>query len=392
MNGRVAMADEDTVMEALLAPLPQEGGAGMALRYEPVYQQIQEARQQDDASLPMGDWDRPLQRADWRLVAALCQEALAAQGKDLQVAAWLCEAWMRLNGLEGLVAGIRVLDGLAQRYWETAWPRMEDEDDAEARCAPFSWLDATVSLACTLHLPLLRIEDGDPPEINLYDWERAPIAPVAAPDPEAGEASAAVEPALSRDALMPYAAQPANRAALQSLLEFAGMAEAAWAGLERGLDKRLGQAAPSLRRTPEALARLARVAGGLLAGHSVGHSSRPGRADPAMASAGRIAPTLAMPGGTRSGHEADAAHDAADAYAGADVGVVASLGQLSNRAQAYRQLSRIADYLAAIEPHSPTPYLLRKAVAWGDMSLSDLMNEVAQEEGGMARYLSLLNG
>jgi type VI secretion system protein ImpA len=70
---------------------------------------------------------------------------------------------------------------------------------------------------------------------------------------------------------------------------------------------------------------------------------------------------------------------------------VASLGPLTNRAQAYRQLSRIADYLAAIEPHSPTPYLLRKAVAWGGMSLADLMQEVAQEEGGMARYLSLLN-
>jgi type VI secretion system protein ImpA len=30
-------------------------------------------------------------------------------------------------------------------------------------------------------------------------------------------------------------------------------------------------------------------------------------------------------------------------------------------------------------------------VAWGGMSLADLMQEVAQEEGGMARYLSLLN-
>lgn len=381
MNKREAMPQEDAALEAMLAPLPQEGGAGSALRYEPVYQQIQDARRHDDASVPMGDWDRPLQRADWRLVAALCQEALAKQGKDLQVAAWLCEAWTRLNGLEGLAAGIRVLDGLVRRYWETAWPRMEDEDGADARCAPFIWLDNTLSLACTLHLPLLRIEDGEPPEINLYDWERACNASRAVSGAETDAASESAEPALSRDALMPYAALPANRAGLQSMARFADAAAAAWEGLERGLDERLGRDAPGLRRTAGVLVRLARVAGGLLAEHSI----RSGRVDEPIAGDARMAPTLAIADPAYPDRESAALHDPVQA------GVVASLGPLSSRAQAYRQLSRIADYLAAIEPHSPTPYLLRKAVAWGGMSLADLMQEVAQEEGGMARYLSLLN-
>lgn len=381
MNRREAMTEEDALLDTLLAPLPQEGGAGVALRYEPVYQQIQDARRHDDASLPMGDWDRPLLRADWRLAATLCQEALAMQGKDLQVAAWLCEAWTRLNGLEGLVAGIRLLDGLVQRYWESAWPRIEDDDGADARCAPFLWLDATVSLACTLHLPLLRLEDREPPEINLYDWERASITRPAIPDSEAGAESETVEPRPSRDELAPHAALPANRAGLKSLLALAGVAEAEWSGLERGLDERLGRDAPSLRRTPEALSRLARVAGGLLAERSLA----PGRADDAADGEARIAAAPEARPWTRVGDEAVAMHDPADA------GVAAMLGSPSNRAQAYRQLARIADYLAAIEPHSPTPYLVRKAVAWGSMSLADLMHEVAQEEGGIARYLSLLN-
>ncbi|WP_233564628.1 type VI secretion system protein TssA [Achromobacter sp. K91] len=385
MSKHEAMPLEGAVLEALLAPLPLEGGAGAALRYVPVYQQIQDARRHDDASLPMGDWDRPLQKADWPLVAALCQEALATQGKDLQVAAWLCEAWTRLHGLEGLAAGIRVLDGLLQRYWETAWPRMEDEDAADARCAPFIWLDTTLSLACTLHLPLLRAEDREPPEINLYDWERAcntsrAISGIET-DAESEFESESAEPALSRDALMPYAALPANRAGLQSMVRFVDAAAAAWEGLERRLDERLGRDAPGLRRTPDVLARLARVAGGLLAEHSI----RSGGKGETIAGDARKAPALTMPGRAHADQEAAAIHDPVDA------GVVASLGPLTNRAQAYRQLSRIADYLAAIEPHSPTPYLLRKAVAWGGMSLADLMQEVAQEEGGMARYLSLLN-
>lgn len=381
MSGREAMVDEESALAALLAPLAQEGGAGIALRYEPVYLQIQDARRHDDASVPMGDWDRPLLRADWRLVATLCRDALATQGKDLQVAAWLCEAWARLDGLQGLVAGIRLLDGLVQRYWETAWPRMEDDDGADARCAPFVWLDATVSLTCTLHLPLLRVDDRDPPEINLYEWERTPIMPAAVADPEAGTASGIGEPGLSRDALLPYAAQPENRAGLTSLLALAGMAETAWNALERGLDERLGRDAPSLRRTPEVLSRLARVAGGLLAEHSLGQ----GRVGDAVADETKIAPASAIPARTHGGDGDASVQDSADASA------AALLGHPSNRVQAYRQLAYIADYLAAIEPHSPTPYLLRKAVAWGTMSLADLMREVAQEEGGMAQYLALLN-
>ncbi len=91
----------------------------------------------------------------------------------------------------------------------------------------------------------------------------------------------------SRTWLAPYAALPANRAGLESLLALAGVAEAAWNGLERGLDERLGRDAPSLRRIPEALSRLARVAGGLLAERSFA----PGRAEDAIDGEDRIAPT-----------------------------------------------------------------------------------------------------
>jgi type VI secretion system protein ImpA len=42
----------------------------------------------------------------------------------------------------------------------------------------------------------------------------------------------------------------------------------------------------------------------------------------------------------------------------------------------------VADYLHGIEPHSPTPYLLRRAVKWGDMTLADIVKEVAQQGHG----------
>ena len=72
-------------------------------------------------------------------------------------------------------------------------------------------------------------------------------------------------------------------------------------------------------------------------------------------------------------------------------GAVTSLtGLIADRAHAYRLLGEIAAYLARHEPHSPTPYLLKRAVSWGHMPLADLMREIVQQEGDLARYLALL--
>jgi predicted component of type VI protein secretion system len=56
--------------------------------------------------------------------------------------------------------------------------------------------------------------------------------------------------------------------------------------------------------------------------------------------------------------------------------VSAISGPIRSREDAYRQLSEIADYLAKVEPHSPTPYLVRRAVSWGEMSLAELLKEL----------------
>jgi type VI secretion system protein VasJ len=51
-------------------------------------------------------------------------------------------------------------------------------------------------------------------------------------------------------------------------------------------------------------------------------------------------------------------------------------GAVASRAEAYRQIISAADHLQATEPHSPVPYLLRRAVAWGTMPLPQLYAEL----------------
>jgi type VI secretion system protein ImpA len=68
----------------------------------------------------------------------------------------------------------------------------------------------------------------------------------------------------------------------------------------------------------------------------------------------------------------------------------APVGSIASRSHAYRLLEEIADYLAQHEPHSPTPYLLRRAISWGSMPLAELMRDILRDEGDVGRYLALL--
>lgn len=60
------------------------------------------------------------------------------------------------------------------------------------------------------------------------------------------------------------------------------------------------------------------------------------------------------------------------------------------REQAYMALESIADFLHKTEPHSPTPYLIKRAVNWGRMPLPELMAEVIREEGDLNKLVNLL--
>jgi type VI secretion system protein ImpA len=61
-----------------------------------------------------------------------------------------------------------------------------------------------------------------------------------------------------------------------------------------------------------------------------------------------------------------------------------------NRDEAYAALDRIANFLLNAEPHSPTPYLIRRAVKWGKLSLPQLMAEIMREEGDLNKIMDIL--
>ena len=122
----------------LLNPVPGENPSGASLRYERIYDQIKEARTEEDESIPSGDWQRAVKRADYALVIKLAGEALATKSKDLQLAAWLTEAHVKREGIALIAPCFRLMHDLQEQFWDTLYPEI-DEGDAGMRAVPIEW-------------------------------------------------------------------------------------------------------------------------------------------------------------------------------------------------------------------------------------------------------------
>jgi type VI secretion system protein ImpA len=367
------------VVDALLKPLPGDEPTGTSARYDPVIAEIRIARESDDPSLPQGEWERPLKKADWSLVASLCSQTLSERSKDLQIAAWLSEAWIHLYQVDGLRAGVRLIQGLLDIYWEGVHPRQSEDGDFDARVAPLAWMNESIPLTLRLHVGLLPWPDRKPSYITLEDWTKAPlVAPSKSDDDNDNEPNPAATP--SRDELMLMGATTAAPQLLQ-LRESLALAMTEWKAFDAMVDERLSKEAPSLSRVAETLGLIDRAITSLLSNRQT-----------VSATNSRTASEQAVD----TDRHADAIENADEpamkpAVPSEDfVDPRLATGPIRSRADAYRQLEGIANFLQSIEPHSPTPYLIRRAVSWGRMPLPELMQEVLREEGDLNRLFTVL--
>lgn len=127
------------IREAIVAPLGLPDRCGEDIRYDQVYARIQEAARSDREDLALGVWERELKKSDWPAVVELCIDVLCHRSKDLQVAAWLAEAWLHTEGPEGVADGLEVFVELASTYWDDIHPRPHD-GDIDLRLRPCIWL------------------------------------------------------------------------------------------------------------------------------------------------------------------------------------------------------------------------------------------------------------
>ena len=139
----------------LMAPISDEHPAGPDLRYDKVFSQIEEARAEDDDTLPAGDWGRTAKKADRALVVKLASDLLATRSKDLRVAGWYLESLLHREGFAPLPGGIQLLWQLQTEFWDTVHPAMEEDGNLDLRVGAVE--KTAVLLANTLKtLPVTR--------------------------------------------------------------------------------------------------------------------------------------------------------------------------------------------------------------------------------------------
>ncbi len=155
-------------IQAILSPIADDSPAGEPLRYDPVFDEIQEARRADD-DLARGDWQHEIKTSDWDKVFELSVSALTERTKDLQIGVWLLESLTATEGFEGLHAGLQIMTGFLQQFWDHVYPLIED-DDLDFRVGPLEFLNDKVWLAVK-HIPLT--DSSKTPGYSWMKWQES---------------------------------------------------------------------------------------------------------------------------------------------------------------------------------------------------------------------------
>ena len=374
---------------AALRPISADEPAGESLRYDPIQHLIGALRPEDDPDAGSDDGAEP-RDADWPGLAETCLEALETKSKDLQIAAWLLEAWVHLHGFAGLREGLRLIAGLCETFWDDLYPQVLD-GDLEARVAPFQWIDETLPLAVK-QLPITQPDAGGRRGCSLAEWEQACAVQGRQRRRDAGAVKQ--EQFIESLSLTPTAWLAGTAAEVTGAL-------AAAEDLRTALEAQCDGNAPSLPALRETLRSISGVLSTALNGREQAPASE-GPAPAVAVAAPAVEAVIDAPA-----NEAVAAEPASEAEIGEtamlepkgeDLAVADGAGSrrtataprrvpessndaapIRTRGEAYQRLAEAADFIERSEPHSPVPHLIRRAIKWGSLSFDELLPELLQD-------------
>ncbi|MGO8788420.1 MAG: type VI secretion system protein TssA [Terriglobia bacterium] len=334
----------------LLNPIPGENPSGEDLRYAPIYDQIKEARREEE-EIAQGDWVHDVKKADYPLVVKLATEVIATQSKDLQIAAWLTDALIRTEGFAGLKQGLQLLYDLTTTFWDTVYPQLED-GDAELRASPLQWVGTSIGFP----LRSVALDRAGHGWVDYTESRKIPTEEQADSD----EKVTARRKALSDGKLAPevfdksFGETPkADYKAAEAALDESAKIVETFDSLCR--DK-FGDAAPGFTDLKRTLQEVRHTVHLLL--------QKKRETDPD--------PVEAQPEGTGGEATAEAGGGPAEAGARAltgPVGIVIPFGdkEPAERRDAITAVARAAAALRKLDPFSPAPFLMMRGLRWGEL-------------------------
>ncbi|HVT98592.1 MAG TPA: type VI secretion system protein TssA [Acidobacteriaceae bacterium] len=344
----------------LLNPIPGDNPSGVSLRYERIYDQIKEARTEEDDSIPAGAWGRTAKKADHQQVIKLAGDALAGKSKDLQLAAWLAEAHVRREGIQLVPASLRLMLDLQEQFWDTLYPEIE-EGDSGMRASPLEWAANRIA-AILREAPLTR--DG----LNFYQYRESRAigyeADAASSDAkrEARERAIADEKPTAEDFDKALAATPKTfYVGLEAAMTASGETLDA---LQVFCEEKYGDDGPGFGKLRAALEEVGQVVSSLLA------EKRKVEPDAVVEE-----PAAEMPEAEPEPAPTEAGSQPAQA-ASAPAARKTLSAEPADDDDAVRRVQSCAQYLQKNHPASPAAYLLQASIRLGEM----------REQGSWASY------
>jgi len=321
-------------VERLAAPIPGEKPAGNPPHFDLV-RQLDEARKEGD---PFG----PPRKQDWPAIVQLTTDALASTSKDMLVAARLTEGSTQLKGFAGLRDSLTLFNKLLADCWDRLHPFPEDGEGMDVRGGPLLWLNDSSRGArfpfTVSNVPLIEVK-GE--KFAHTDWRGARRAEFEA---SLGGASPDKVRDLNDDVTV-------ARAELEKL---AKLVDERMPDLGINLLTGNGTLGTALTEVSETVTELMQRLG------------------------------LNAPSGQGGGDAAGEESTGASGVAAVPKGVGAT------RAELYRQLDQISDALQRLEPHSPIPFLIKRAVKLGALPFPQLMRAMIEEAGALDQLDRLL--
>ncbi len=344
------MTEASIDVEALLQPISGQSPAGEDLRYSSLYDEIKAARQGDPVNQIPPDWPK---------VEKLTTQGLLKNSKDLQLAVWLLEALTRNHGFAGAADGLLYLAGLIETFWDGLYPEIDVEDDEPLafRTSVLLWVadkfsDVLKSPSLTadgytlLHYEVTQ-KTGEEKQVLMEDgwpsFEQFDESMMALPYEHWNQLTRDLE--ACRDALAQLEAVTDER--FVEKVETSSGAERVERLISFYQVKELLETCLWLSKRAER-----KKAEDLEASESPVESPSPVPAAATEEPASEAAPE---PPGRRETTPASRPRDAGVAV------------QARNPEEAFRMVSRLAAFLREDNPYRPIPYLLTRAVAWGQL-------------------------
>jgi type VI secretion system protein ImpA len=321
------------VIDELLVPIAGDEPAGPTSVFFQLRPQFEELRREVTPE-QAEETKEEIKNADWRGLERKTKETLTETSKDLRVAGYLLEALVKNYGFAGAHDGLKLLRQLVEQCWDRLNPPV-DPEDPDVRGGPFNWMDDPafgLRFPTTLKLTPLLIVDKDD-RANQYSLLQC-------------------RPEGMGDAVQEARRQIERAIELAPIANLTSMVEEVKGCLDElhhvteGLTAKMGKDSPGMNGVRTILEDCRTFLEQILQRRPDSETKSDMGAEPGATGGG-----VTSPGATR-----------------ADI---------------YHQLGQAAMKLRELEPHSPIPYLLLRAVELGQMPFPQLMQELVRDANAL---------